>query len=74
MAGGWNAEGGSGKAGVWGAVEDVAVDEMRRELQEGSLAGDAGRGGCCWRNRGLELGAREELLEELLGLERGKET
>ena len=58
-----------------GAVEDVAVDEMRRELQEGSRAGDAGRGRCCWRNCGLELGAREEWLEELLGLERGeKET
>ena len=44
----------------------------RRELQEGSWAGDAGRGRCCWRTRGLELGVREERLEELLGLERGK--
>ena len=48
------------------------MDEMRRELQEGSRAGDAGRGRYCWRTRGLELGAREEQMEELLGLERGK--
>ena len=48
------------------------MDEMRRELQEGSPAGDAGQGRYCWRNRGLELGAREGRLEELLGLERGK--
>ena len=53
-------------------MEDVAVDEMRRELQEGSWAGDAGRGRYCWRNSGLELGAREEWLEELLGLKKIK--
>ena len=53
-------------------MEDVAEDEMRRELQEGSRAGDVGRGRYCWRNHGLELGAREERLEELLGLERGE--
>ena len=49
---------------------EVAVDEARRELQEGSLAGDAGRGRYGRRNRGLELGTREERLEELLGLKR----
>ena len=51
---------------------DVAVDEARRELQEGSLAGDTGRGRYCRRNRGLELETREERLEELLGSERGE--
>ena len=48
------------------------MDEARRELQEGSRAGDTGRGRYCGRNRGLELGVREERLEVLLWLERGK--
>ena len=56
-----------------GAVEDVAVDEARGELQEGSRAGDVGRGRYRWRDHGQELGAREERLEELLGSERGKD-
>ena len=50
-----------------------AVDEARWELQVGSLAGGAGRGRHCRRNRGLEQGTREERLEELLGLKGEKQ-
>ena len=49
---------------------EVAVAEVRRGLQEGSLAGDVERGRYCRRNRRLELGTREELL----GLKNGKTT
>ena len=48
------------------------MDEARLELQEVSRAGDAGQGRYCWRDRRLELGAREERLEELLWSEKGK--
>ena len=49
--------------------------EVPRRLGSGSCGGEfAGRGRYCGRNRGLELGAREERLEELLWLERGKEN
>ena len=48
------------------------MNEARRELQEGTQAGSMGRGRNGRRNRGLELGAREELLEELLWLKGGE--
>ena len=49
-----------------GAGDGVPGSEARRELQEGLRAGIPGRGRTDGRNRGLELGAREELLGELL--------
>ena len=64
--------GGSGKAGVWELRDDVPENEARRELQEDTRAGITGRGRNGGRNRGLELGAREELLEELLWLKGGE--
>ena len=55
-----------------GAVEGVSVNAARRELQEGTRVGSTGRGRHDGRNRGLELGAREELLEKLLWLKGGE--
>ena len=43
-------------------MDDVPESEARRELQEGTRAGISGRGRNGGGNRGLELGAREELL------------
>ena len=48
---------GSGKAGVRGLAVRGEVGFWRTR-----------RGGSCWRNRGLELETREELLEELWSL------
>ena len=50
---------GPGACGV--RCREVPEDEARRELQVDTRAGITGRGRNGWRNRGLELEAREEL-------------